>query len=73
MPRRESPPPKDFAFDFTADWGTCAAIMPGSESAWGWTLHGTVTKHGNTYGLAYKDGMYAACTLQGLIFFPFRY
>jgi hypothetical protein len=26
-----------------------------------------VTKHGKTYGLAYKDGMYAACTLQGLI------
>lgn len=68
MPRRESPPPKDFAFDFTADWRGFAAILPDSQSAQGWTLHGTVTKHGNTYGLAYKDGMYAVCTLQGSIF-----
>jgi hypothetical protein len=68
MPRRESPPPKDFAFDFTADWSGVAAKPPGSEAARGWTLHGTVTKRGQTYGLAHRNGLYAACTDHGLIF-----
>lgn len=67
MPRRQASPPKDFAFDFTADWSPYASIVPGSDSAYGWTLHGTVTRHGHTYSMAYKDGMYAACTLCGSI------
>jgi hypothetical protein len=67
MPRRELPPPKDFAFDFTADWSPYAAIVPGSEAARGWTLHGTLTRDGKTYGLAHNGGMYAACDLRGSI------
>ena len=68
MPRREPLPPKDFAFDFTADWSGVAAIPDGSDASLGWTLHGTVRKHGQTYGLAYRHGMYAACTLYGQVF-----
>jgi hypothetical protein len=66
MPRREPPPAKDFAFDFTADWVPYAAIAPGSAAAKeGWTLHGTLRKDGKTYGLAHSKGMYAGCDLRG--------
>lgn len=68
MPRREPPPPKDFAFDFTTDWSAVAAMPPGSEAASGWTLHGTVRKHGRIYGLAHRSGIYGACTIHGQVF-----
>jgi len=68
MPRRQPRPPKDFAFDFIADWRPYAAILPGSPSADGWQLCGTVTKDGRTYGLATYAGRFAACTPHGLIF-----
>jgi hypothetical protein len=67
MPRHEPPPAKDFAFDFTADWASHAALVPGSDAARGWTLHGTLTKDGKIYGLAHKDGRYAACDVRGSI------
>jgi len=68
MPRRERRPPKDFAFDFTADWRPYAAIPPGSPACEGWELCGTVIRDGSTYGLAAFAGRFAACTPQGLIF-----
>jgi hypothetical protein len=68
MPRRQPPPAKDFAFDFTADWRPYAAIPPGSPASHGWTLCGTVTKRGRTSGLAYYAGRFAECTGEGLIF-----
>ena len=68
MPRRQAPPPKDFAFDFTADWSPYADIPSGSPAAEGWTLCGTVTKRGETHGLAIKGGLFAACNRNGLIF-----
>jgi len=68
MPRREPPPAKDFAFDFTADWAPYAAIVPGSVAAReDWTLHGTLRKDGKTYGLAHRRGMYGGCDLRGNI------
>jgi hypothetical protein len=68
MPRREAPPPKDFAFDLLADWRPYAASPKGSDASHGWVLYGTVRKPGQTYGLAWRNGMTAACTERGLIF-----
>ena len=67
MPRRETPPPKDFAIDLTADWRAHAAIPEGGLASDGWVLYGTVRKRGQAFGLAWRRGMTAACTEQGQI------
>lgn len=68
VPRRQPRPLKDFAFDFIAGGRPYAASLPGSPSADGWQLSGTVTEDGRTYGVAICAGLFAACTPHGLIF-----
>ena len=65
MPRKEPRIPADFAFDFLADWHPLASadVLPILPP--GWTLHGTVTKVGSTYALAWGHGMTAACDARG--------
>jgi hypothetical protein len=48
MPRREPKPAPDFAVDFLADWRTVVRVDDPPGIAQGWTLHGTVRKHGRT-------------------------
>lgn len=67
MPRHQTPPAKDFAFDFTADWHPYAAMPPDSPASHGWELCGTVTRRGRTSGLALYGGRFAECNAVGLI------
>ena len=61
MPRKEPRLPDDFAFDFVAEWQPLAPVNALRILPDGWTLHGTVTKNGSTYALAWGHGMTAAC------------
>ncbi|MCP1372629.1 hypothetical protein [Dyella lutea] len=65
MPRREPKPAPDFAVDFLADWRTVVHVDNPPAVAQGWTLHGTVRKHGKTYALAWRRGMTSACNERG--------
>lgn len=65
MPRREPKPAPDFAVDFLADWRTVVHADNPPAIAQGWTLHGTVRKHGKTYALAWQNGMTATCDERG--------
>lgn len=57
MPRREPKPAPDFAVDFLADWRNVVQVDAPPAVVQGWTLHGTVMKHGRTYALAWCGGM----------------
>lgn len=65
MPRREPKPAPDFAVDFLADWRTVVHVDNPPAIALGWTLHGTVRKHGKTYALAWQDGLITTCDERG--------
>jgi hypothetical protein len=65
MPRKEPRTPVDFAFDFLADWHPLAPADVLRVLPAGWTLHGTITKNGSTYALAWRHGMTAACDGRG--------
>lgn len=65
MPRREPKPAPDFAVDFLADWRTVVQFENPRALAEGWTLHGTVRKHGHIYALAWREGMTGACDERG--------
>ena len=67
MPRKEPCTPADFAFDFLADWRSLVPADVLRALADGWTLHGTVTKNGSTYALAWGYGMTAACDGRGVL------
>lgn len=65
MPSKEPRIPADFAFDFLADWRPLGTADVPRTLPDGWTLHGTVTKSGTTYALAWGRGMTAACDGHG--------
>ena len=65
MPRKEPRTPADFAFDFLADWRPLVPDEVMRALPHGWTLHGTVTKNGSTYALAWGHGMTGACNDHG--------
>ncbi len=65
MPRKEPCTPDDFAFDLLADWRAFAPDAAASTLAVGWALHGTVTKGGRTYALAWGHGITAECDRSG--------
>ena len=67
MPRKEPCMPDDFAFDFVADWHTLAPADVLRVLPDGWTLHGTVTKSGAAYALAWGHGMTATCDGRGAL------
>jgi hypothetical protein len=60
MPRKEPRTPDDFAFDFLADWRSLVPADVLRSLPDGWTLHGTITKNGSTYALAWRHGVTAA-------------
>jgi hypothetical protein len=59
MPRKEPRTPADFVFNFLADWRSVVLADVLDALPNGWTLHGTVTKNGSTYALAWGPGMNA--------------
>lgn len=65
MPRREPKPAPNFAVDFLADWRTVVRVDDPPAIAQGWSLHGTVRKHGKTYALAWRGGMTSTCDERG--------
>lgn len=65
MPRREPKPAPDFAVDFLADWRSVVHADNPPAIAQGWTLHGTVRKHGRIYALAWRGGMTSTCDERG--------
>lgn len=65
MPRREPKPAPDLPVDFLTDWRTVVQVYNPPAVAQGWTLHGTVRKHGKTYALAWQDGLTATCDERG--------
>ncbi|MEO9228134.1 MAG: hypothetical protein ABI216_04135 [Devosia sp.] len=67
MPRKEPRTPADFAFDFQAEWRPLVPADVPRALPDGWTLHGTVTKGGSTYALAWGHGMIAVCNGRGAL------
>lgn len=67
MPRKEPRTPSDFAFDLLADWRPLVPTDVARKLPEGWTMHGTVTKNGSTYALAWRHGMTAVCDGHGLL------
>ncbi|MEO7050827.1 MAG: hypothetical protein ABI128_04105 [Rhodanobacter sp.] len=65
MPRKEPRTPADFAFDFLADWRPLVQVDVLRPLPDGWSLHGSVTKNGSTYALAWGFGMTAGCNAHG--------